>query len=231
MLELIKKFLAGKVSEALDPDSDSSRRERQRNRRRDREQAASDARNAEALAAEDAELRAMSKSELNDELLAAVEAGDEGRSARLIELGANVNAKITGTDGNSLCAAVENAQHSMVGLLLEKGARVDFKDEEERTPLMLAALYADNGAPATMKLLLEKGADTGGADYYGKTLLMLAAEGGNLKTVDFVLGLNGVSLDAVDEEEQTALAIAESWAADDDQYEKIVARLKSAGAN
>jgi ankyrin repeat protein len=56
--------------------------------------------------------------------------------------------------------------------LLEKGADVECKSNNGRTPLWWAA---ENGHEAAVKLLLEKGADVESKDDDGQTLLSRAA--------------------------------------------------------
>ena len=53
----------------------------------------------------------------------------------------------------------------MVKLLLEKGAELETKDKDSRTPLLLAA---GKGQEAVVKLLLEKGAELETKDNNGR---------------------------------------------------------------
>jgi Ankyrin repeats (3 copies) len=60
-------------------------------------------------------------------------------------------------------------------LLLEKGAEVEYKSNNGRTPLWWAA---EKGREAVVKLLLEKGADVQSKDrYYGHTPLSWGRRG------------------------------------------------------
>ena len=60
-------------------------------------------------------------------------------------------------------------------LLLEKGADVESKSRDGRTPLSWAA---ESGHEAAVKLLLEKGADVESKDGVGQTPLLWAEERG-----------------------------------------------------
>lgn len=62
----------------------------------------------------------------------------------------------------------------MTRLLIENGAALDFKDQQDRTSLIWAA---KSGHEAVTKLLIEKGAALNIKDIFGKTALTYAKEG------------------------------------------------------
>jgi ankyrin repeat protein len=66
--------------------------------------------------------------------------------------------------------AAQNGHKAVVKLLLEKGARIEAKDNSGRAPL----LYAAENGHAVIKLLLEYGADTCSENPDGRTPLLLA---------------------------------------------------------
>ena len=67
---------------------------------------------------------------------------------------------------------------------LVRGARINRRDKDNYTPLLLAATY---GHPNTVELLLHKGADFTAVDKYDKTAIYLAAEENKLTVLEVVL--------------------------------------------
>ena len=99
----------------------------------------------------------------------------------------------------------------VTALLLEKGARLDARDEEAATPLIVASAY---GRLGTVKVLLEKGADLEARDKYQRTSLLAAACDCAIATmpdtyeVVNLLLEKGAKIDARDEDGDTPLMIA-----------------------
>jgi ankyrin repeat protein len=77
----------------------------------------------------------------------------------------------------------------VVKLLLEKGAELESKDNNGRTPLSYAA---GKGREAVVKLLLEKGAELESMDKYCRLPLSYAAEQGHKAVVNLLLATNRV---------------------------------------
>lgn len=73
--------------------------------------------------------------------------------------------------GPDLLLAARKGDVTRVTTILAKGAPVEARDKNDRTPLMLAARY---GHADVVKLLLEKGADPGARDGEGWTAYALA---------------------------------------------------------
>ena len=94
---------------------------------------------------------------LDEELIHAIQSGDLPSVQRLVNKGANVEAK-DASGATPLFAAIEWGDPSIVKFLLDHGARVDAKDENGTTPLMEAARY-DNAA--IFEALLRKTANCG----------------------------------------------------------------------
>jgi ankyrin repeat protein len=91
----------------------------------------------------------------------------------------------------------------VVKLLLEKGAELEFKDNDGRTPLSLAAGYRHE---AVVKLLLMKaGVDPNSYDKHGRTPLWWAAASGHEAVVRLLLAKDGVDPDSKDKYGRTPL--------------------------
>ena len=90
--------------------------------------------------------------------------------------------------GKELLDAASQGRTTIVGELLGKGAPLESKDKNGRTPLMLAAQH---GHVATVRLLLEKGADAAARDQTGASAWVLAtfSPAGVRSGVDEVLKL------------------------------------------
>ncbi|KAH0595387.1 hypothetical protein MHUMG1_06562 [Metarhizium humberi] len=105
------------------------------------------------------------------------------------------------TDRTPLSIAATVSNETIVQLLLDKGAKVDSKDEYGWTPLSHAAM---RGHKAIVELLLKKGANIGSKDFMGQTPLMVAADFGNASIVMFLLE-KGVDVNSKDGGSRTPL--------------------------
>jgi ankyrin repeat protein len=92
-----------------------------------------------------------------------------------------------------------------VRLLLSKGAEVNARQAQGRTPLFLAAMLGD-GVP-TMQLLFAKGADPNLAGANGQTPLMMAAARGNVEAMRLLIE-KGAEINRRDGAGETALMSA-----------------------
>ena len=82
--------------------------------------------------------------------------------------------------------AAAGGYKAMVKLLLDRGATIGMKGEDDRTPLSWAA---ENGYEAVVKLLLDRGVVTETKDNkYGRTPLLWAAKSGYKAVVKLLLG-------------------------------------------
>ncbi len=91
----------------------------------------------------------------NTPLMSAVGSGDINAVKRLLNEGADVNAKDS-DNWNALTKAARDGHAEIVKLLIEKGADVNAKAYKGYSALMVAAL---DGYTEIVKLLIEKGAD------------------------------------------------------------------------
>ncbi|KAK2593104.1 hypothetical protein QQS21_009194 [Conoideocrella luteorostrata] len=92
----------------------------------------------------------------------------------------------------------------LIFLLADRGAEVDAKDDNERTPLSWAS---NNGREAMVKVLLEKGADVETKDNDGRTPLLLATNNRHEATVKVLLE-KGAGVEAKDNDGRTPLLLA-----------------------
>ena len=86
------------------------------------------------------DLSKLSKKELGDKLVTALENGHKDVVQWLLDAGADVNAKDT-WGRTALMKASLNGHKDIVQLLIEAGADVNVKDNDGRTALMCASLY------------------------------------------------------------------------------------------
>ncbi|XP_071078462.1 ankyrin repeat domain-containing protein 2-like isoform X2 [Haliotis cracherodii] len=91
-----------------------------------------------------------------------------------------------------------------------------------RTPVMWAARV---GHTEVVELLVKEGANVSLVDKYGNNILHLAFRGGNMETVEFVLSLNVVDIDARNKLGETAADLARLGG-----RQPLVELLKSRGA-
>jgi len=89
--------------------------------------------------------------------------------------------------------------------LLEQGTDVNARDQDQRTPLCIAAYY---GKTDVAKLLIEKGADVNAKDKYQRTPLWMAAWEGNTDVAELLIE-KGADVNAKNNNQVTPL----HWAA------------------
>jgi len=124
---------------------------------------------------------------LDEQLLAAADAGDRAAVRRALKAGADVNA-VDSNGRSSLMHASMNGHHDVVHVLLDAGAHVDTQDAAGRTPLMEASMRS---AVDVMEALLDAGADVNLAAALGETALIVAASARASDTVPILLDHHG----------------------------------------
>ncbi|RYP03601.1 hypothetical protein DL764_005031 [Monosporascus ibericus] len=118
-------------------------------------------------------------------------------------------------------SAAEKGHKKIVQLLFDKGAELDAKDSNSRTPLLWAA---ENGHKEIVQLLLDEGAKTDTKDNDGRTPLLLAVETEHKEIVQLLLD-KGAEVDLKDKDGRMPL----SWAAENG-HKEIVQLLFDKGA-
>ena len=157
---------------------------------------------------------------------------------------------------SALHLAIDRGRRTIVKLLLEKGATVDYavfhlaaqRGCEKTVQLLLdkipagetqggflgipLARSAELGHEAVVKILLNSGADVGVRDRGGKTPLHLASLSGHAAIVRHLLN-KGAVIDAKDDMDDTPLlcVIGKSYQDDPEQHEEVVRLLLSRGAD
>lgn len=107
----------------------------------------------------------------------------------------------------ALGKAAANGKKDIVELLLTRGAQADARDQNKRTPLIIAA---DKGQTKIAALLLEHGAQIDAAEQGGDTALMRAAQQGYTKIVELLLE-KGADTSIKNSRGQTALTLGKTW--------------------
>lgn len=148
-------------------------------------------------------------------LIRGLEAGDEPKTLRLIDEGADVNGRILAGSAEIDAAGItplmfamrESGMKNVVLRLLEQGADVNASDEKGWTPLMWAAWSAYND-PDYIDMLLVHGARIDARNKNGRTALMLAVSKGRHDIVSTLLA-RGANIKTPDDAGKTPGMLAE----------------------
>lgn len=141
----------------------------------------------------------------------------------LIKAGANVKSF---EDGQPLIIyATGVGTPEALKALIDAGADVNARGEDDVTPLIEAVHYGDAG---TVKVLLDAGADVNAQDNLGANALMMAARGAltvskNTDAIKFLIQ-SGANLVAKDKSNRTAL----DWAIERRKYPENIALISEA---
>ena len=135
-------------------------------------------------------------------LISAAGRGDARAVERLLERGADVNAR--DTDGTTpLVAAAYDNNVEMARTLIEAGADVNAKDQTEQSAYLISTSEVGND-PRLLRLTLRNGANVRSLDSYNGTGLIRAAERGHVEIVRELLKTD-VNVDHVNNLGWTAL--------------------------
>ena len=144
---------------------------------------------------------------------------------RLIEAGADLNARAGRYDETPLHRAIYGANPEVAARLIEAGADLGATDDMSNTPLHNAA--ADSANPDMAARLVRAGADLEARGAYGRTPLLMAA--GSNTNPDMIARLAelGANPNARDEDEWTPLHDAARWNTNPD----VITGLAAAGTD
>ncbi|MBF0147498.1 MAG: ankyrin repeat domain-containing protein [Magnetococcales bacterium] len=159
-----------------------------------------------------ADVNAPSKSGMTP-LMWAVQEGHDEIAGYLLKKGADVNAFHLRGGCSALILAAEWLRPTMVDLLIDNGADINFKTKRQWTAILKTADLKIKDAEEGKKqmqiaqTLLSKGADVKAVNSEGRTPLILAANRGNVEMVQLLLK-QGAEVDAKDTQGYTALMMA-----------------------
>ena len=122
-------------------------------------------------------------------------------AARLLELGADVNARARYSGTTALTSAAGSATPAAIDLLLAAGARIGARDRWGNSAFMIAAQFNDDISVA--QRLLDAGADPDARDADGFTALLLVARDAQPEQLERLLDL-GADPNLSDPEGMTA---------------------------
>jgi ankyrin repeat protein len=140
--------------------------------------------------------------DLGPALISAANRGDAKTVRRLLEQGANVEAR-DDAERTPLIAAAYGNHVEAAEALVEAGADVNAKDETVQSAYLISTSEVGDD-PRLLDLTLKNGADVKSLDSYDGTGLIRAAERGYPKVVDRLLETN-IDVDHVNNLEWTAL--------------------------
>ncbi len=158
------------------------------------------------LPAEKKALSRRAQRDLNNELAFEARTGTVRKVKKLLKAGANMEARSTKYGWTAIMSAALNSDMGVCALLIEKGAKVNAKNNSGVTALMLTARH---GLTETCAFLIQKGADVKAKDDIGFTALFYAAQGDNPQTCALLLE-KGADVNTRDKSGKTALQLARS---------------------
>lgn len=138
-------------------------------------------------------------------LLQAVSENDTDEIMSLLTKGADVNGKDENYNKmTALFVAVEQGNVATVRTLLEFGAKINARDDERRTPIMM---LDDDATPELVQLLIGYGAKIKAVDKSNNNVLHHAVEYADAKVLQILID-EGADVNAQNDEGKTPLMIA-----------------------
>ena len=162
-------------------------------------------------------------------MFAASKNGDILEINRLLDRGADINAKNNNNEWTALMFASirsnDTSSLETVKLLLNRGADINAKANNGETALIVASLQANNASSIeTVKLLLNRGADINAKTNNGDTALIFASLTSNdtssLETVKLLLN-RGADINAKTNNGETALMIGSVYSNDTSSLDTV----------
>ncbi|XP_067652901.1 ankyrin repeat domain-containing protein 50-like [Haliotis asinina] len=171
------------------------------------------------LAAGNVDINTRGEWESSTPLMEATRNGHRDVVKFLVDRGANVS--LVNEEGdNILHLACAGGDLETVKLILSlKAVDINSRGDLSKTPVMVAA---HGGHSDVVEFLVDRGANVSLVDSDGDNVLHLACYSGDLETVEHILSLNKVDINATNINGQTAIKIAKDW-----QYEQVVDLLES----
>lgn len=163
---------------------------------------------------------------LDRALVAAADRGDAKAVRKLLDQGANVDAR-DAHRRTALLVATRANRVEVARVLIEAGADVNAKDDIEDSPYLYAGAEGRN---EILKMTLAHGADLRSLNRYGGTALIPAAHHGHPETVRILLAA-GIDRNHINNLGWTALLEAVILGDGGPVHADIVRQLVAAGAN
>lgn len=161
-------------------------------------------------------------------LIRAAEQGDYETVKRLLDDGANVDAK-DGMGRTALVAASYENHLDVAETLIDAGADVNMKDDSVQSAYLISTAEVGDD-PRLLRLTLENGANVGSLDSYKGTGLIRAADRGYIEIVKELLKTD-IDVDHVNNLGWTALLEAIILGGGDAEHIEVVRILLDAGVD
>jgi len=159
--------------------------------------------------------------QLNRDFLDAIHMRNKDAIRHSLEVGANIDAREEEHDQAAIILAAKFGDAEIVELLINKGAKVDVRDDEGRTPLF----FAEVGSKVFASLVAA-GADINAKDNEGNSILMRkVSQSPSVAEVEELLRL-GIEPDVRNESGESAVDLAISLG-----LVNVIERLKSLPAS
>lgn len=165
--------------------------------------------------------------QMNAQLIAAAERGDNVEVTRLLEAGADIQAQ--DEKGRTAVVAATYGNHvDTVELLIAAGADINIRDHMLNNVLLYAGA---SGYLEIVKLAIGAGADTTLTNRFGGTALIPAADRGHVEVVEELLAHSDVAVDHSNRLNWTALLEAVILGDGGERHQSIVKLLLAYGAD